>query len=263
MNSIANSHWTHKPSGSDSDWVELLVVAVMGLAAGVINGIAGAGALLTFPVLVSLGLTPLQANVSNSIGVVPGNVAASVGFRRELRTQGPVLRQVVLPAAVGSLLGGVLLFVVPERVFTFVVPWLLGLGAVLTLLQPVVSKKLRSMSVHSGPFATTTFITAVYGGYFGTGVGVIFFALLGLFAPGTVHERNAVKTVLQALANGVAGILFCFIAPVNWPVTIVFGLSTAVAGPLGAHLSRKIPPAPLRYTIGMLGLAAAVKFALT
>jgi uncharacterized protein len=235
----------------------------MGLAAGVINGIAGAGALLTFPVLVALGLSPLQANVSNSIGVVPGNIAASVGFRRELRTQRPLLRKVVLPAAAGSLVGGALLFVLPERIFTFIVPGLLGLGAILTLLQPVVAKKLRAMSVHSGPPWAATFVTAAYGGYFGVGVGVIFFALLGMFAKGTTHELNAVKTVLQALANGVAGLLFCFIAPVNWPVTIVFGLSTAVAGPIGAHLSRKIPPAPLRYTIGMLGLAAAVKFALT
>ncbi|GAB3878810.1 hypothetical protein GCM10029964_030060 [Kibdelosporangium lantanae] len=92
---------------------------------------------------------------------------------------------------------------------------------------------------------------------------MILFAVLGLFSKATTHELNAVKTVLQAIANGVAGLLFCFIAPVNWPVTIVFGLSTAVAGPIGAHLSRKIPPAPLRYVIGTLGLAAAVKFALT
>ncbi len=235
----------------------------MGLAAGMINAIAGAGALLTFPVLISLGLTPLQANVSNSIAVVPGNISASFGFRQELRTQKPVLRRVVLPAAAGSILGGALLFVLPERIFTVIVPGLLGLGALLVLLQPVVNRKLKSTAVHSGPLALVIFVASVYGGYFGTGVGVIFFALLSLFTPGTTHQHNAVKTVLQALANGVAGLLFCFIAPVNWPVTIVFGLSTAVAGPIGARLSRRIPAAPLRYTIGTLGLAAAVKFALT
>jgi uncharacterized membrane protein YfcA len=242
--------------------VELLAVVAMGLAAGVINGIAGAGALITFPVMIALGLTPLQANVSNSIGVVPGNIAAAVGFRRELRTQRPLLRRVVPPAVVGSLIGGVVLFLLPEKVFTFIVPVLLGLGALLTLLQPVVSRKLRSMSVHKGPLRSSVFGASAYGGYFGVGVGVILFAVLGLFSKGTTHELNAVKTVLQGIANGVAGLLFCFIAPVNWPVTIVFGLSTAVAGPIGAYLSRKIPPAPLRYAIGTLGLAAAVKFAL-
>jgi uncharacterized membrane protein YfcA len=226
-----------------------------------INAIAGAGALLTFPVLISLG--PLQANVSNSIAVVPGNISSSFGFRQELRTQKPLLRRLVLPAALGSLIGGALLFVLPERVFTIIVPGLLGVGAVLVLLQPLVTRRLKSVAVHNGPLALTTFLAAIYGGYFGTGIGVIFFALLGLFASGTVHERNAVKIVLQGLANGVAGILFCFIAPVDWPVTLVFGLSTAVGGPIGAHLSRKIPAAPLRYTIGTLGLAAAVKFALT
>jgi uncharacterized membrane protein YfcA len=242
--------------------VELVLVAAVGLAAGVINGIAGAGALLTFPVFVALGLSPLQANVSNSIGVVPGNIAASVGFRRELRARAPLLRRVILPATAGSLVGGALLFVLPERIFTFLVPGLLGVGAVLTLFQPLVAKKLKTMSIHNGPLPASIFVAAIYGGYFGVGVGVIFFALLGLFASGTTHELNAVKTVLQALANGVAGLLFCFIAPVNWPVTIVFGLSTMVSGPLGAHLSRKIPPKPLRYVIGTLGLAAAVRFAL-
>jgi uncharacterized membrane protein YfcA len=242
--------------------VELLAVVAMGLAAGVINGIAGAGALITFPVMIALGLTPLQANVSNSIGVVPGNVAASIGFRRELRVQRPLLRRVVPPAVLGSLLGGVVLFLLPEKVFTVIVPVLLGLGALLTLVQPVVSRKLRSASVHKGPLRTSIFASSAYGGYFGVGVGVILFAVLGLFSKATTHELNAVKTVLQAIANGVAGLLFCFIAPVNWPVTIVFGLSTAVAGPIGAYLSRRIPPAPLRYVIGTLGLAAAVKFAL-
>jgi uncharacterized membrane protein YfcA len=259
---MANCHWTHGSVGGDAEPVEILAVVAMGLAAGIINGIAGAGALITFPVMIALGLTPLQANVCNSIGVVPGNVAASIGFRPELRVQKPLLRRVVPPAIVGSLLGGIVLFVFPERVFTLVAPALLGLGAVLTLLQPVVAKKLRSVSVHKGPLAAATFATSAYGGYFGVGVGVMLFAVLGVFAKGTTHELNAVKTVLQALSNGVAGLLFCFIAPVDWKVTIVFGLSTAVAGPIGAYLSRRIPPAPLRYTIGALGLAAAVKYAI-
>ena len=236
-------------------------MAAVGLVAGAINGIAGAGALLTFPVFLALGLSPLQANVCNSIGVVPGNIGASISFRHELGTQKPLLRRVIPVAAVGSLVGGALLFVLPERVFTYLVPALLGLGAILVLLQPLVSRKLRSTAAQRGPLRSTIFATAIYGGYFGTGVGVIFFALLGLFTKGTIHQMNAVKTVLQALANGVAGILFCFVAPVQWPVTLVFGATTAIAGPIGAYLSRRIPPAPLRYVIGILGLAAAIRLA--
>ncbi|GAB3878813.1 hypothetical protein GCM10029964_030070 [Kibdelosporangium lantanae] len=151
--------------------VELLAVVAMGLAAGVINGIAGAGALVTFPVMIALGLTPLQANVSNSIGVVPGNIAASIGFRRELREQRPLLRRVVPPAVVGSLVGGVVLFLLPEKVFTLIVPVLLGLGALLTLVQPLVSRRLRSVSVHRGPLRSAIFGASAYGGYFGVGVG--------------------------------------------------------------------------------------------
>ncbi|ALG12271.1 hypothetical protein AOZ06_40285 [Kibdelosporangium phytohabitans] len=242
--------------------VDLLLVAVTGLAAGVINAIAGAGALLTFPVFLALGLTPLQANVANCIGVVPGNFASTIGFRRELAVQKPLLRRIALPAAIGSLIGGLVLFALPEKVFTYLVPALLGLGALLVLVQPLVAKRLRSAQKHRGPLKSVIFTTSVYGGYFGTGIGVIFFAVLGLFAKGTTHELNAVKVVLQGIANGVAGVLFCFIAPVPWPETLVFGAATMIAGPVGAYLSRKIPPAPLRYVIGVLGLVAAVRIAI-
>jgi uncharacterized protein len=245
----------------DSGDVELLVVAAVGLVAGVVNAIAGAGALLTFPVFLAMGMTPLQANVANCIGVVPGNIASTVTFRRELATQKPLLRRLILPAAVGSLIGGLILFALPERVFTYLVPILLGLGAVLVLVQPLVAKRLRRTATHRGPLRSLIFGTSVYGGYFGTGIGVIFFAVLGLFAKGTAHQLNAVKVVLQGIANGVAGVLFCFIAPVPWPQTVVFGLATMISGPVGAYLSRKIPPAPLRYIIGTLGLVAAVRLA--
>lgn len=242
--------------------VDLIVVAAVGLLAGVINTVAGAGALLTFPVFLALGMSPLQANVANCIGVVPGNVASMVTFRKELTAQKSLLRKIVLPAAIGSLIGGLVLFVLPERVFTYLVPILLGLGALLVLIQPLVARKLRSAKTHRGPIKSLIFGTSVYGGYFGTGIGVIFFAVLGLFAKGTTHQMNAVKTVLQGVANGVAGILFCFIAPVPWPQTLVFGATTMIAGPVGAYLSRKIPPAPLRYIIGTLGLVAAVRLAI-
>lgn len=241
--------------------MDLLVVAAVGLAAGVVNAIAGAGALLTFPVFLALGLSPLQANVANSIGVVPGNAASTISYRRELAAQKPLLRRTILPAAAGSLIGGVVLFVLPERVFTYLVPALLGIGALLVLTQPIVARRLRAARGQRGPLKSLIFGTSVYGGYFGTGIGVIFFAVLGLFAKGTAHELNAVKVVLQGIANGVAGVLFCFVAPVPWPQTLVFGLATMIAGPIGVALSRKIPPAPLRYAIGVLGLVAAVRLA--
>jgi uncharacterized membrane protein YfcA len=228
-----------------------------------INAIAGAGALLTFPILLALGLPPLSANVTNSIGVVPGSIATAVGFRAELSTQKILLRRLVPLTAVGSLAGGLLLFVLPSRTFGLMAPGLLGIGAALSLAQPFLARRLATVRPSRNTMAlmVTTFLTAVYGGYFGSGVGVIFFALLGVFAAETIHRMNAVKTVLQALANGAAGLLFCFIAPVNWPVAITLGFSTAVGGPLGARLSRHIPAAGIRYSIGVIGLAAATTLA--
>nr|WP_198151671.1 sulfite exporter TauE/SafE family protein [Kibdelosporangium sp. MJ126-NF4] len=242
--------------------MDLLLVAATGLVAGVLNTIAGAGMLVSFPVFLALGMTPLQANVVNGIGAVPGTAASVVAFRRELGPQKPLLRKIMLPAAIGSLLGGILLFLVPEKVFSYLVPALLGLGALLVLVQPMVTKRLRSAKKQRGPLKSFIFGTSVYGGYFGTGIGVIFFAILGLFTTGTTHELNAVKVVLQVIAKGVAAVLFCFVAPVPWTQTAVFGAATMIAGPVGAYLSRKIPPDPLRYTIGVLGLVAAVKLAI-
>lgn len=240
------------------------LVAVVGLVVGALNAVAGAGALLTFPLMVALGLSPLSANVTNCVGVVPGSVSATVGFRHELAGQGRTLRTVVPPAALGSVVGAVLLFLLPSKVFDLAAPVLLGVGALLVLTQPLLAKRLRAISPHrnTAVLVVAVFATGVYGGYFGAGIGVIFVALLGLFVTDGLHRSNAVKTVLQAVTNGVAGLLFCFTAPVNWPAAVVLGVTTALGGPIGARLARHLPATALRSTIGVLGLVSATTLVL-
>lgn len=235
------------------------LVAVTGLVVGMLNAVAGAGALLTFPLLVALGLSPLSANVTNCVGVVPGTVSATIGFRAELRGQGRTLRTVVPAAAVGSVIGAVLLFTLPGKVFDYAAPVLLGIGAVLVLMQPLLAKRLRAIPPHRNKPALVAGMAAngAYGGYFGAGVGIIFVALLGLLVTDEVHRTNAVKTVLQTVANGVAGLIFCFTAPVNWPAALVLAVTTAIGGPLGARLARHLPATALRSVIGVLGLVTA------
>ncbi len=235
------------------------LVAATGLIVGMLNAVAGAGAILTFPLMVGLGLSPLAANVTNCVGVVPGSIAATIRLRKDLRGQGPTLRKIVPPTAIGSVLGVILLFTLPSKVFDYAAPGLLALGAVLVLTQPLLAKKLRSITAHRNQPAlvTSMFANGAYGGYFGAGVGIIFAALLGLLVTDDTHRMNALKNVLQTAANGVAGLIFCFTAPVNWPAAIVLAVTTAIGGPLGARLARHLPATALRSVIGVLGLITA------
>lgn len=237
-----------------------VAVAAAGLVAGAVNAIAGAGSLLTFPVLVAVGLTPLSANVTNSIGVVPGNLAGTYGFRHQLSGQRRRLLGFVGPGAVGSVVGAVLLLALPSHSFALVAPALVAVASVLTLAQPALARRVdrararrNAVGLGAGIFAVS-----IYGGYFGSGIGVLFIAVLGIFLVDTMPRLNASKTVLQAMANGVAGILFAFLGPVRWWLVLILAVSSAAGGPLGARLSLRLPADRLRGIIGVLGLASAV-----
>jgi uncharacterized protein len=249
--------------------LQLVLLAVVGIVVGALNAIAGAGSLITFPVLIAFGLNPFVANVSNCIGVTGGNISATIAFRRELKGQWPAIRSMLLPAAAGSVAGAIVLVALPSTLFNFIAPLLVAIGSVLALAQPWLVKRIiakRAQSAHRGQglaFQAFIFLIALYGGYFGSGIGLLFFAVLSLwFIDSSVHQIDGVKSVLQALSNGCAGLLFCFVAPVSWPATIVLLISGLIGGPIGAMLTRRIPAKPLRMGIGICGLIAAVLIAI-
>jgi uncharacterized membrane protein YfcA len=249
--------------------LELVLLAIVGVAVGAINAIAGAGSLITFPVLIAFGLNPLAANVTNCIGVVAGNVSAGFAFRKELRGQWPMIRRMLLATVIGSLLGGIILLALPSKVFNFVAPLLVAIGSLLTLAQPWLARRARDKHAaaprqnRGAMFQAGIFLIALYGGYFGSGIGLLFFAVLSLWmVDSTVHQIDGAKSVLQALANGCAGVLFCFVAPVVWSAAIVLTLSGLVGGPIGVMLARRIPARPLRIGIGVCGLLAAALIAI-
>jgi uncharacterized membrane protein YfcA len=238
--------------------LDLLAVAGAGLAAGAINTIAGAGSLLSFPVLVSVGLSPLAANVTNDLGIVPSNGAGALSLRRDLPGQGPLLWVVLPIAAVGSLVGGVLLLVAPASVFATAAPVMLLLGALLTVAQPHLMALSRGAArSRLGWLRASVAVVSVYGGYFGTGIGVMFVAVLQLFANDALRRLNASKTLLALMSNAAAGILFALFGPVDWEAALVLAVSASLGAPIGGRLSYRVSPNALRWCICVVGVAAS------
>jgi uncharacterized membrane protein YfcA len=239
-----------------------LAIAAAGLAAGTINTIVGSGSLITFPTLLAVGYPAVIANVSNTIGLVPGSISGAIGYRRELAGQ---LRRVLLlvPAAVaGGVAGAVLLLAVPGA-FRAVVPVLILFAVALVLVQPRIARWRAArghVAVHPGPtLQVGVFLTAVYGGYFGAAQGVILLALLGITLDDDLQRLNGVKNVIAAVVNAVAALYFLARADVAWSAVLILVVSSSVGGQVGAVFGRRIPAQVLRIAIVLVGTTVAVK----
>ena len=241
---------------------EGVAVAAAGLVAGAINAVVGSGSLITFPTLLAVGYPAVLANVTNCVGMWPGSVSSSFGYRRELSGQrGRVLK--LMPASViGGLTGAALLLAVPGA-FADVVPGLILLAVVLVLIQPRVAARRASrgqIAEHPGPLLHSgVFLTAVYGGYFGAAQGVILLALLGLTLDDDLQRLNAVKNVVIAVVNALAAVYFMVRADVAWIAVPVLYASSVVGGQIGAHYGRRIPAGVLRALIAVVGTGVAIK----
>ena len=241
------------------------LLAGAGLVAGAVNTIAGAGSLLTFPALLAAGLSPLSANVSNCLGIIPGNISGAYGMRELLAGQRAYLVRLSLWAGLGSLVGAVVLLALPGGAFDVVVPVLVGAAGLLVLAQPLVARLARREPTAAPSRATgpATAAVGVYSGYFGAAQGVMLIGVLGVLAPQPLRRLNAVKNVLAVTANGVAGVVYALVAPVDWAVVLLLAIGSACGGPIGALLARRIPPGPLRVGIAAVAIVVAVRLALS
>lgn len=239
-------------------YADVYAVAGAGLVAGAVNTLAGAGSLLTYPVLVGLGLAPVAANVTNDIGIIGGNVSGVLGLRHNLADHGLLLRRLVPRVAIGSLIGAVLLLELPAAAFAWAAPPLLLVASLLTLAQPALLKRGGERDRRRGrPFLAVVEAISVYGGYFGVGIGLLFMATLGLFVHESTRHLNAIKTVLQLVANGLAGVVFALVAPVHWVDAAALAGGSIVGGQLGAWLAGVIPAGALRAIVAVIGIGAS------
>ncbi|MFI9201035.1 sulfite exporter TauE/SafE family protein [Streptomyces sp. NPDC053048] len=250
---------------------EALAVLAAGIGAGTINTIVGSGTLITFPVLLATGLPPITANVSNTLGLVPGSISGAFGYRRELLGQKSRIIRFGLVALLGGLAGAILLLALPSKAFDAIVPALIALALVLVVLQPRLARALARRRERNGTQAPTDgglaliaglLIASAYGGYFGAAQGVLYLSLMGVLLHDELQRVNALKNVLAVIVNGVAALFFVFVADIDWLAVLLIAVGSTIGGQIGAKVGRRLPPTALRAVIVAVGIVAIVQMLL-
>ena len=242
--------------------LELLALAAAGAAAGVSNAIAGAGSLITFPTLLALGLPPVAANVTSTVGLVPGAAGGAIGYADLLTEQRRRLTRLALPTLVGAVAGTALLLITSNDTFETIVPALVAGSCLLLLLQPRLTPRIAHAGNEHSPFlAAGLLFSGAYAAYFGSAVGILLLGLLAVFVADTMQHLNAIKILLAGIANLLAAVAYAFLAPVDWRYAVCLMVSSFVGGRLGANLARRVSGDVLRVGIALIGLVVAAVLA--
>ena len=243
------------------------LLAVAGVAAGVVNAVAGGGSLISFPALVAVGYPTVSANVTNTVALWPGYIGGALGYRAELSGQRGRAVAFSATSVAGAVIGCLLLLVTPDGVFDTLVPILIALASLLLAIQPWLKKRLTASERLSGRhhqvlLHTGIFIGGVYGAYFGAGLGVMLLGILGVFVHDDLQRVNAVRAVLSLVINTVAFAAFALFGPVRWYAVAVMAVASLAGGFGGARVARKLSPTVLRGVIVTFGFGVAVALAL-
>jgi len=265
---------------------QLLLLAAAALLAGAVNAVAGGGSLLSFPALLAVGYPAITANVTNSVALTPGYFGGTLGYRRELTGQRRRILALGVTSAVGAVVGAFLLLVSSPELFERIVPWLIFLACGLLALQTRLARLVRARRAgdggqepsgpepgapaagpagadhHTGPLFATQFLAAVYGAYFGAGVGIMMLAILGIFLSDSLQRLNALKGLLSFLISLVAAVYFALLAEVSWVAVAVMAVASLLGGQLGVLLARRLNDQVLRWLVIAFGVAVGVRLLL-
>ena len=245
--------------------IQLLGAFAAALVAGAINSVAGGGSMISFPALVALGLPPVVANATNTVGIWPGSVGSLWGFRGEWgRVERPML-WLLVPGVVGGIVGAILLRCTPEGMFDRLVPWLILMATVLFMVQGVVQKKLKSVEAAGRRRKRWWFAAimvqlgvSIYGGYFGAGMSIMMLSVLGLLGMTDILEMSAMTSLLSLSINGVAGVLFIVLGLVSWPHAVVMAMGAVVGGYGATGAARRVGKVAIRRFVVVMGVGITV-----
>lgn len=254
---------------------QAIILFFAALLGGTLNAVAGGGSFFSFPALLLTGVPPIQANATSTVALWPGSLASVGAYRRELAALDRVVVVTLgITSLIGGILGALLLLITPQETFLGLVPYLLLLATLLFALSPYITALLRkrkkvSQEVETkAPMSRGTlaiiipvqFIIAVYGGYFGGGIGIMILASLSLLGMENIHEMNGLKTLLQTSINGVAVITFIIARAVFWPQTLVMIVGAIVGGYGSVSIARKLDPRLIRGFVLLVGTGLTIYF---
>jgi hypothetical protein len=267
----AKAHRTQRKNAGMSEAEKQSLLFLTAVVAGVINSLAGGGTLLTFPALAHVGMMDdLIANTTNTVALVPGSMAGTWGYRREFSVS---LRWVALlagPSLAGGVIGALLLTGLDPKYFDKAVPWLILTATLLFLSQPFFNRfAVRHAKQPAASRATVTamvvfqFFVAIYGGYFGAGMGILMLSSLGLMGLGDIHQMNAVKSFLAVCINGGSVVVFAIDGRVAWRFVPTMAIAAIVGGYLGAHYGRKLNRSLVRWIVVAIGFGLSLYYFVT
>lgn len=245
---------------------DLLLVGGAGLRAGAVNAVAGGGTLLTFPALLLAGLSPVAANITSSVGLISGYAGGSLAYRRELEGQGDRARSLIVVSVVGGVAGAVLLLVTPASAFRVAVPYLVLLSCALLAVQPRLARLVATHRPGADlalPLRVGVGVAAVYGSYFGAGLGVLLLAVLGTLVADDLQRLNALKGVLSLVVNVVGVLIFVASGRVVWTAALVLAVTALVGGTVGVSAARRLPANALRLSVVLLGTGVGIALLVT
>ncbi len=251
--------------------LEHLILSVSAVLAGIINSVAGGGTLLTFPsltyVLGSGDEAAVIANATSTIALFPGSLASVWGYRQELKGTRSSLLPLLIPSLIGGAIGTWLVVSYPAKTFMLLVPWLILLATLLFMLQPTISKWTGIGLPHEAPTLRTRvgivafqFLVALYGGYFGAGIGILMLTSLALMGDSNIHRMNAMKALLASIINGTSVTLFVWQNKVNWSLALPMIVAGIIGGFAGATLARKLDKNHIRYGVIVIGFVVSTMY---
>ena len=245
--------------------LDFVLAGLAALAAGAINALAGGGTLITFPLLLAIGVPPIAANVTNTVALCPGFMGGILAQLRDLSGQRRRFWIFLGASAIGGVIGGTLLLRTGERAFQSLVPFLISIASCLLAVQGLTRIWLmrRSIRLEARPKSEVWAVlliglAAIYGGYFGVAMSVVVLSVLGLMINDTLTRLNAIKQTVAFGANGAAAVLFIFSGKIIWPIAIVMAVGALAGGSLGGRLAGHIKPDTLRWTVVSIGIVLAI-----